>query len=86
MYSGKDASDYIDCFQKVKDFIDQSQDDSKLELVRVQFPIFVCLYLIMIRKKFFTEAHSFLDNNKGLSGEFHPHHKQEIALLETVTD
>ena len=83
MYSGRDPNDYFECFAKLKNFIDQSLDEFKSELVRVLFPIFVCLYLNMILKKFFTEAQNFLNENKG---EFHPHHKQEIALLETVTD
>ena len=83
MYSGRDPNDYIECFQKLKEFIDQSLDEFKSELVRVLFPIFMCLYLNMILKKFYSEARNFLNDNKG---EFHPHHKQEIALLETVTD
>ena len=72
MYSGRDPNDYIEYFSKLKIFIDQSLDEYKSELVRVLFPIFVCLYLNMVLKKFFTEAQAFLNDNKG---EFHPHHR-----------
>ena len=83
MYSGRDPNDYKECFVKLKIFIDQSLDEFKSELVRVLFPIFVCLYLNMMLKKFYPEAKAFLSENKG---DFYPHHKQELALLETVTD
>ena len=83
MYSGKEASDYQECFKKLKNFIDQSLDEFKSELVRVLFPIFLCLYLNMVLKKFYSEARTFLDEHKN---DFHPYHKKEIAMLETVTD
>ena len=83
MYSGKEASDYQECFKKLKNFIDQSLDEFKSELVRVLFPIFLCLYLNMVLKKFYAEARTFLDEHKN---DFHPYHKKEIAMLETVTD
>ena len=83
LYSGRDPQDYHECFEKVKLFIDQSLDEYKSELVRVLFPIFVCLFLNMILKKFTKEAHEFLNKHKS---EFDPHYKHEVALLETVTD
>jgi len=83
MYTGKDPHDYNECYQKLKIFIDQSLDEFKSELVRVLFPIFVCLYLNMILKKFYAAAKVFLETNEG---EFHPHHKTELTLLQTVTD
>ena len=83
MYSGRQPSDYSENFNKLKKFIDQSLDENKHELVRVLFPVFVCLYLNMILKKFYAEAKTFLSENKG---EFHGTHRQEIAILETVND
>jgi len=83
MFSGRDPKDYGENFSKLKKFIDQSLDENKHELVRVLFPVFVCLYLNMVLKKFYEEARAFLDENKA---EFHLHHKNEIAILETVTD
>jgi len=57
-------SDYTECFSKLKLFIDQSLDEVKSELVRVLFPIFVCLFLNMVKKTFMTEALEFLNTNK----------------------
>ena len=37
----------------------------------------------MVLKKFMAEALEFLNTNKG---EFLPHHKNDIAVLETVHD
>ena len=47
------------------------------------FPIFVCLYLNMVLKKFYSEARAFLEENQA---EFELHHKNELTLLQTVTD
>lgn len=71
MYSGRDPNDFSENFNKLKKFIDQSLDENKQELVRVLFPVFVCLYLNMILKKFYTEARNFLNENKD---EFHSTH------------
>ena len=83
MYKGNAPSDYTECFSLLKRFIDQSLDEVRSELVRVLFPIFVCLFLNMVLKKFMTEALEFLNTNKG---EFLPEHKNDIAALETVHD
>ena len=83
MYKGNVPSDYTECFSKLKLFIDQSLDEVKSELVRVLFPIFVCLFLNMVKKKFMTEALEFLNANKA---DFLPHHRNDIAILETVHD
>ena len=83
MYKGNTPSDYTECFSKLKLFIDQSLDEVKSELVRVLFPIFVCLFLNMVKKKFMAEALDFMSANKA---EFLPHHRNDIATLETVHD
>ena len=83
MYKGNQPSDYTECFNKLKTFIEQSLDEVRSELDRVLFPIFVCLFLNMVLKKFLVEALEFLNTNKG---EFLPHHKNDIAVLETVQD
>ena len=43
----------------------------------------MCLFLNMVLKKFIAEALEFLNTNKG---EFLPHHKYDISVLETVQD
>lgn len=71
IYSGRDPNDYHECYHKLKNFIDQSLDEFKSELVRVLFPIFVCLYLNMVLKNFYAEAQKFLQQNKS---DFDSHH------------
>ena len=64
-------------------FIDQSLDEVKSELQKVLFPVFACLFLNMVLKKFIKEAIQFLNRHKG---EFLPQHKLDVATLETITD
>jgi hypothetical protein len=47
---GSRAQDFVDSFNQMRSFIDQSLDEFKQELQRVVFPIFVCLFLNMMLK------------------------------------
>ncbi len=81
---GTRASDYVESFNAMRTFIDQSLDEFKSELQRVLFPIFVCLFLnMMLREEFKLEALAFFNSVKN---DFENLHRAEITLLETVHD
>jgi len=82
--NGTRATDYVDSFNEMRSFIDQSLDEFKGELKRVVFPLFVCLFLnMMLRKEFQKEAIAFFESVKN---DFENQHRTEITLLETVHD
>ena len=49
--NGTRASDYVDSYNEMRNFVDQSLDENKGELRRVLFPVFVCLFLNMMLRK-----------------------------------
>ncbi len=55
----------------------------KIELSKVLFPVFVCLFLNMVLKNFKEEASIFFKKHKS---EFVSNHKTDINILETVYD
>ncbi len=42
------AFEFTESFEKLRNFVDQSLDEFKHDLLKVVFPIFVCLFLNMI--------------------------------------
>ena len=83
LYSGINPQDYEESFTKLQTFIDLSLDEVKIELSKVLFPVFVCLFLNMVLKNFKDEASLFFNKHKS---EFVSNHKADINVLETVYD
>ena len=49
--NGTKATDYVDSYKEMRNFVDQSLDENKGELRKVLFPVFVCLFLNMMLRK-----------------------------------
>lgn len=69
IFNGDSPSHYTESFELLKKYIDQSLDENKDDLKNIQFPIFVCLFLNMILKKYYKEAKDFFNKQ---SAQFLP--------------
>jgi transcription initiation factor TFIID subunit 5 len=79
--NGNSPEHYYDAFQQLKTFIDQSLDMNKEELMSVLFPIFLHLFLSMIKSNFLKEAQLFLQRERE---PFEAFQKEHLKMLEQV--
>jgi hypothetical protein len=83
IFNGDSPSHYTDSFDLLKKYIDQSLDQHKEDLQSILFPIFVCLFLNMIIKKYYKEAQSFLEDQRPI---FTPVHTEILNDLQQADD
>jgi len=71
----------VESYRSLKKFIDLSQDDYKEDLMNILFPVFVHVFLGMVRNKFLAEARQFFHEEKG---QFVSLNRERVNELEQV--